>query len=169
MAKIQFDSSLVRNAKKGDKQAIAKMFSSFVGDGEQIHEVEYFGKYGVFFLTHSFICVTDKKIYALQYGPFGQIVLSDAFIEELNSGMIYQPSVFNLYMVSICLCITIVGILLLNSWVRLFYSLNKSGLVWCVREGINVYAFANRSNINKVNAVWRKVSLLREQQKIRLR
>ena len=89
----------------------------------------------------------------------------DAFIEEVNSGVIYQPSVFALYFVGIILCISIVGILLLNAWVRCYYKVNKSGMVWCVREGVNIYAFANRSKINLVNEIWRSASYIRGKRK----
>lgn len=169
MANIQFESSVLQQARQGNKNAIRKMFSSFIGDGEQIIDVEYFGSYGVFFTTKSYVCLTDKKIYTMQYGPFGKIILSDAFLEEVNSGVIYQPSVFQLYFVGILLCVSLFGIILLNAWIRLFYQINKSGLVWSIREGFSVYAFANRSSLSKVNAIWRKVSVLREQRKLMLK
>ena len=79
--------------------------------------------------------------------------------------MIYQPSVFSLYFVGILLCLTIVGILLLNSWVHLYYRLNKSGILWNVREGVSIYAFANRSKINLVNEVWRQAAFVRNKRK----
>lgn len=165
MSKISINKNIVAKSKAGDHIAIKDMFSSFLGEDETILAEEYLGKYGVFFPTHSYVCITDKKVCALQYGPFGKIVYSDAFIEEVNSGVIYQPSVFPLYFIGTILCLTIVGILLLNGWVKLYYTLNKSGLVWCVREGVNIYAFANRSKINLVNAIWRKASYIRGQRK----
>lgn len=165
MAKIKIDSSIVKRATLGDKDAIKAMFQSFMAEDETIISVEYFGNYGVFFTTKSFVCITDKKIASMEYGPFGKIIYSDAFIEEINSGVIFQPSVFLLYFIGVLLCMTIVGVLLLNFWVKLYYRLNKSGLVWCVGEGINIYAFANRSKINLVNEVWRRASYLRGKRK----
>lgn len=165
MAKIEIKRNVVAKAKAGDYAAMQEMFAPFLGEDETILSVEYLGKYGVIFGSHSFVCLSDKKIAALQYGPFGQIVYSDAFIEEVNSGVIYQPSVFLLYFVGILLCISIFGILFLNVWVKLYYTLHKSGMVWCVREGVNIYAFANRSKINLVNNIWRKVALIRGQRK----
>ena len=141
------------------------MFQSFMGDDETIISVEYLGKYGVFFKTKSFVCITDKKVASLEYGPFGKIMYSDAFIEEINSGIIFQPSVLSLYIIGIILCCTVVGILLLNTWIKFYYKINKSGMVWCVREGVNIYAFANRSKIYLVNDLWRKASYLRGQRK----
>jgi hypothetical protein len=165
MAKIEIAKSLVKQATTGNKDAVKAMFQTFMAEDETIISVEYLGKYGVFFPTHSFVCITDTKVAALEYGPFGKIVYSDAFIEEVNSGVIYQPSVFALYFVGILLCMTIIGILLLNAWVRLYYAINKSGMVWCVREGVNIYAFANRSKINLVNGLWRSASYLRGKRK----
>ncbi len=165
MAKIHINSSIVKRATTGEKEAIKAMFQSFMAEDETIISVEYFGNFGVFFTTKSFVCITDKKIASMEYGPFGKIIYSDAFIEEVNSGVIYQPSVFLLYFIGVLLCISIVGILLLNPWVKLYYRLNKSGLVWCVREGVNIYAFANRSKINLVNEIWRTASYLRGKRK----
>ncbi|MDD2205185.1 MAG: hypothetical protein PHE45_08885 [Bacteroidales bacterium] len=165
MAKIKFSNSILTRAITGEKSAISTMFQSFMGDDETIISVEYLGKYGVFFKTKSFVCITDKKVASLEYGPFGKIMYSDAFIEEINSGIIFQPSVLSLYIIGIILCCTVVGILLLNTWIKFYYKINKSGMVWCVREGVNIYAFANRSKIYLVNDLWRKASYLRGQRK----
>lgn len=165
MAKIQIDGSIVKQATLGNKEAIKAMFQTFMAEDETIISVEYLGSYGVFFTTKSFVCITDKKVASMEYGPFGKIVYSDAFIEEVNSGVIYQPSVFTLYFIGIILCISIFGILLLNAWVRFYYKVNKSGMVWCVGEGINIYAFANRSKINLVNEIWRSASYIRGKRK----
>lgn len=167
MAKITIDKSVVKQATNGSKEAIKTMFQSFMSVDETIVSVEYLGSLGLFFTTKSFVCITDKKVATMQYGPFGKIVYSDAFIEEVNSGVIFQPSVFPLYFVGILLCVATfgVGILLLNTWVRLYYQLNKSGMVWCVKAGVNIYAFANRSKINLVNEIWRSASFLRGKRK----
>ena len=147
------------------RKAIKTMFQSFISEDESILDVQYLGSYGFLFKTRSFVCVSDRKIASMEYGPFGKIIYTDAFIEDVNSGVIYQPSIFPLYFVGLLLCLTIVGILLLNGWIRLYYQLHKSGLVWIVREGVNVYAFANRSKINLVNDFWRKASYLRTKRK----
>lgn len=165
MAKIEIEKSIVKRAMAGDKEAMKIMFQTFLAEDETIVAVEYLGSYGLFFSTKSFVCVTDKKIAAMEYGPFGKIVYSDAFVEEVNSGVIYQPSIFQLYLVGFILCISILGILLLDAWIRMYYKFNKSGMVWCVREGVNIYAFSNRSKINVVNNIWRKVSCIRNNRK----
>lgn len=165
MAKIEIEGSVVKQAMLGKSTAINAMFQPFLSEDETIISAEYLGSYGAFFTTKSFVCVSDKKVASIQYGPFGKIVYSDAFLEEVNSGIIYQPSVFVLYLVGFLLCCTLIGILFLNAWVRFYYIFNKSGLVWIVREGVNIYAFANRSKMNRVNAIWRKASFLRGQRK----
>lgn len=161
MAKIEIDSSYIDLAKSGNKYAMKAMFQTFIAEDENIISVEYLGSYGIIFSTQSFVCVTDSKVAVMEYGPFGKLIYSDAFIEEINSGVIYQPSVFLLYFVGIILVCTIWGILFLNLWIRLYYKKNKSGMFWSVKEGVNIYAFANRSKISRVNEVWRIVSYLR--------
>ena len=158
---IQFQPGLLKRAKSGDVEAIKDMFSSFLGEDETIISADYFGKYGIIFPTHSFACVTDKKVATLQTRAFGRLVYVEAFIEKVNSGVIYQPSLFLLYFVGFLLCISLFGILCLNAWVKMFYSLNKSGLVWAIALGVNVYVFANRSKMNKVNEMWRKSTSVR--------
>ena len=165
MAKISIQSTVLKKAVHGDKVAIKTMFQNFVSEDETIMDVQYLGSYGFLFKTKSFVCISDRKIASIEYGPFGKIIYVDAFIEDVNSGIIYQPSIFLLYLVGILLCITIWGILLLNVWIRFYYQFNKSGIVWVVREGVNVYAFANRSKIDLVNEFWRKASYLRTKRK----
>lgn len=169
MAKIEIDKNIVARAITGDHIAIKEMFSTFIGEDDTIVSVEYVGKYRVFFPTRFFVCLSEKKLAVLEYGPFGKIFYSDAFIEEVNSGIIYQPSLIWLYIIGTILCLSIVGILLLNLWVRIFYARNKSGMMWCVREGVNLYCFANRSKIHLVNELWRKASYIRGQRKAYLK
>lgn len=160
MAKIKIEPTLLKKAVLGDKTAIKTMFQNFISEDETIIDVQYLGSYGFLFKTKSFVCISDKKIASLQYGPYGKIIYTDAFIEDINSGIIYQPSLFNLYFIGLLLCVSIIGILLLNGWIRLYYMINKSGVVWSVREGVSVYAFANRSKIDLVNDFWRRASFL---------
>lgn len=165
MGKIKIESSIIEQAKSGNKEALKKMFQTFLAEDENIISAEYLGCYGIFFTTKSFVCITDKKVASLEYGPFSKIIYSDALIEDVNSGVIYQPSIFMLYFVGIILCISLFGIILLNSWIRFYYKVNKSGMLWYVREGISIYAFANRSKINLVNEIWRKASYIRNKRK----
>lgn len=162
MSKVKFESSVLQQAVNGNKEAITKMFQSFLGKEEQILDVRYFGSHGILFnKTRSFVCLTDKRIATIQYGSFNRICYQDAFIEGVNSGIIYQPSVFGLYLISILLACTIFGIILIPSWIQLFYTFNKSGMVWSIREGFSIYAFANISKINEVNSFWHHVAEVR--------
>lgn len=162
MGKVKFKSSVIKLAVSGDKEAIMAMFKTFIGTEEQILDVRYFGSHGIWLnKTRSFVCLTDKRIATIQHGSFNRVCYQDAFIEGVNSGIIYQPSVFGLYFISILLACTIIGIILIPSWIQLYYILNKSGMVWSIREGFSIYAFANRSKINEVNLFWRHVAEVR--------
>lgn len=164
MSKIKFESTLISRAVQGEKEAISTMFHAFIGNEEHLLEVRYFGSYG-FLLnkTRSFVCLTDKRIAVIQLGKLGKVVYQDAFVEDINSGIVYQPSLFGLYFVSVLFACTLFGILFIPIWVQLFYTINKSGMVWSIREGISIYAFANHSKINEVNAFWRHVANIRTQ------
>ena len=161
MSKITIQSSTLKRAEQGDKEAVKSMFESFISENETIIDSQYFGKYGLIFPERSFVCVTDKRLAVLSYKSNGQIIYQDGFIEEINSGVVYQPSIIPLYVIGVLLCLTIISILLLNAWINLYYKIKKSGMVWSVREGVNIYAFANRSNINKVAEFWRQTSYMR--------
>ena len=124
--------------------------------------MRYFGSHGLLMnKTRSFVCLTDKRIATIEHGSFNRVCYQDAFIEGVNSGIIYQPSVFALYFIGILLACTIIGIILIPSWVQLYYTFNKSGMVWSIREGFSIYAFANISKINEVNSFWRHVAEVR--------
>jgi hypothetical protein len=162
MAKIEIEKSLLKKAKEGNQVALMELFSQFVATDEKIVNVYYFGRYGLLWGDHSFACVTDKKVISLKTGSFNMILYQDAFLEDINSGVIYQPSLFMLYLVGFILCLTIIGFFLLSIWVKVFYTFNKSGLLWNVKNGISVYIFSNRHKINQVTEMWRIVSALRE-------
>ena len=162
MSKVKFESSVLQQAVNGDKEAITKMFQAFLGTEEQILDVRYFGSHGLLMnKTRSFVCLTDKRIATIEHGSFNRVCYQDAFIEGVNSGIIYQPSVFALYFIGILLACTIIGIILIPSWVQLYYTFNKSGMVWSIREGFSIYAFANISKINELNSFWRHVAEVR--------
>ena len=69
------------------------MFYAFIGPEEQILEARYLGSYG-FLLnkTRSVVCLTDKRVAVIQLGSLGRVMYQDVFIEDVNSGIIYQPS-----------------------------------------------------------------------------
>ena len=75
MAKIKFESSILEKAIRGDKNAISTMFQSFIGNDEQILDARYFGCHGILFSkTRSFVCLTDKRLSRIEYGPMRKIL-----------------------------------------------------------------------------------------------
>lgn len=65
------------------------------------------------------------------------------------------------YIISFLLACTIVGILLIPFFVRLYYSFRKSGLVWSIREGIPVNVFASRNKISTISDYWSYVTVIK--------
>ena len=66
MPKIEIEKSIVSRAVQGDKEAMKAMFMPFLQEDDAIVSVEYLGKYGIFFTTKSFVCVTDKKVASIR-------------------------------------------------------------------------------------------------------
>jgi hypothetical protein len=202
ISKIQIEQNILELAKQNDFKALEIMFQQFIGSTEKIQFMEYLGQQGfILNLSHSFVCVTEKRIISLNVGSFGKILYQDAFIEDLNSSIIYQPSILGLYVTSIFLIIATlvtalyIGLPLTRSlfWpfseftsylitigvmictlafiffimlpfvVRVYYKINKCGMVFSIKEGISVYIFANRSRLNRANVMWRICAQLREE------
>lgn len=174
--------SLLHRAKRGDKEAISLMFRQFTSADEQIVAVEYLGTRGVFGIgTHSFGCVTDKRVADIELGLFGRLNYQDAYLEHVNSSAFYQPSLAGLYgwifavlaggilaafwtgfgVVSTIL-IALVALLLILFVARVYYHFVKSGVLFWVREGIPVYLFANRKRLPQAAAVWRLCTQARD-------
>lgn len=163
---LQIEEGILVQAKMNKQEALHSMFQQFIGVEEKIQFSEYMGEHGiVLFITHSFICVTDKRIISLKVSAFGEIVYQDAFIESFNSGLIYQPSLLILYIVSILLIIFTfgIGILLLPLIVKWYYKIYKCGFFFIIKEGLGVYVFVNRNRMARANFVWRLVGKLREE------
>jgi len=98
---VRINSSLLRQAKENDAQAIATMFKQFAPDDESIFFAEYLGVEGLWGLgTHSFACLTNKRIAAIRVGLMGEVVYQDGYLEFLNSGIVYQPSKLMLYLMA---------------------------------------------------------------------
>ena len=71
MAKISIQSTVLKKAVLGDKTAIKTMFHNFVSEDETIMDVQYLGSYGFLFKTKSFVCISDRRIASMEYGPYG--------------------------------------------------------------------------------------------------
>ncbi|MCW3110055.1 MAG: hypothetical protein JWQ09_4561 [Segetibacter sp.] len=163
--KLYIEHGIFAAAKLNDPEALALMFQQFIGPDEQIQFCEYMGQYGiVIMVTHSFICITEKRVISLQIGSFGEIIYQDAFIEYLNSGLIYQPSILGLYIISIIAVVSTlgIGILLIPFIVKAYYKLYKCGLVYIIKEGLQVYVFVNRNRMSRANTLWRLTAEVRE-------
>lgn len=180
--------SLLNRAKKNDGEAITKMFRQFVMPEEKIFFAEFLGTEGIWGIgTHSFACLTDRRVATLRVGAFGEVIYQDGLLEYINSTVVFQPSKLGLYIMwflifvgyaYICLsCYLAVGItalafalgfgglfvvLLLIVSARIFYRLRKCGAVWWIREGVSVYAFSNRKRLVRINALSRKAIHLRD-------
>lgn len=175
--------SLLDRAKQGDVEAIGLIFRQFVNPDERILAAEYLGTRGLFGLgTHSFGCVTDRRVADIEIGLFGRLVYQDAYLEHVNSSAFFQPSLLLLYVsvfgigavgllaafgsgmgplvAVLILALTLLSILLAA---RVYYHFVKSGVLFWVREGIPVYLFANRKRIAQATRVWRICAQARDQ------
>jgi hypothetical protein len=188
---IRIESSVLRMAKQGDVQATALMFKQFVPEDESVYFAEYLGVEGFWGIgTHSFGCLTDRRVASIRVGAFGEVVYQDGYIDYVNSGVVYQPSKLMLYLaIIICTLVALgsaAGIVLgiiqgraeiiatcviwflgsliaLPVSVKIFYRLKKCGVVFWIREGICVYLFTNRGRLVKANRLYRNLTQLREQ------
>jgi len=199
-AAIRVDRSLLDRAKGNDLDAIGTMFRQFMSPDEEIYFAEYCGLLGFWiFGTHSFACLSNRRLASLQVGAFGRVLYNDGFLEHHNSGVVAQPSLLKLYVwaffaavfgllvlaISVLLSVGVfqavgsvlgvlagvlvvalgLGIALLTVLlvVRLYYSLNKCGLVWWIREGVSVYVFTNRGKMNRANHLYRLSCQVRDE------
>jgi hypothetical protein len=161
---VQIQSSILSRAKRHDAEAIATMFGQFLPQDERIYSVEYLGVQGLWLGTHSFACVTNRRVAALRVKVFGAVQYQDGTLEHVNSGVVHQPSLLLLYLwvVGVSILTLGIGLLLLPLTVRLFYRIKKSGLILAVREGIGVYIFCDRKLVMKATELYRTIAALRE-------
>jgi len=95
---IRLDKSLLQRAKANDLNAITTMFRQFMSPDEEIYFAEYCGQIGFWvFGTHSFACLSGRRLASLQVGAFGRVLYNDGFLEHANSGAVLQPSLLKLY------------------------------------------------------------------------
>jgi len=169
---IKFDKSLLSRAKANDFDAVSLMFRQFIEENETIEFAEYLGLRGLWGIgNHSFACITNKRIASIQTGSFGEVLYQDGWLEELNSNVIYQPSIFLLYLLAVLVAIPTLGLglILFPIIVKAFYGFKKCGFVTSVREGVPVYIFSDRKRISRVNHLLRTLSCCREKRKALLR
>lgn len=98
-APIRVDKSLLQRAKGNELEAITTMFRQFLSPDEEIYFAEYCGQAGFWvFGTHSFACLSGRRLASLQVGSFGRLLYNDGFLEHANSGVVHQPSLLKLYL-----------------------------------------------------------------------
>ena len=165
---IKIEPSLMERAKNNEFEAIQKMFQQFLPENEAVLAAEYLGIKGLWgFGTSSFACVTHRRVASIQTGLFGEVVFQDGCMEYINSGIIYQPSKFGLYVLYLGLAFFALftfgfGLLLAPFSVKAYYNLNKCGVVFVIREGVSVYAFTDRDRLIIANRLYRMVMQARE-------
>lgn len=184
----QVPKSLLAKGKANDPEAITTMFRQFLMPEEKVFFAEYLGAEGVWgFGTHSFACLTDRRVASLRVGRFGEVIYQDGLLEYINSTVVYQPSKLLLYFLwfiiwgvytyavvagtvgggalGFALALVLGGLvtfLLMVITARMFYRVRKCGAVWWVREGVSVYVFSNRKRLLRVNALSRMAIHLRD-------
>jgi hypothetical protein len=183
-SRSRLDDSLVARAKANDDQALATMFSQFLPEGEQIIDCQYLGVLGLWGIgTHSFAAVTSRRVATLQISLLGGVHYQEGALEYVNSAAAHQPSMVSLYLgfarfgfiallVAISAGVAIhwaVGFLVfvlavvgLPLYVRFYHRKHKSGLVFWIREGVQVYAFIDRKRMLVANRLYRECMNLRE-------
>lgn len=165
---IKIEESLLQRAKNNDFAAIEKMFRQFLPEDEKVLAAEYLGVKGIWgFGTLSFACVTNRRVAAIKSGLFGEVWFQDGCMEYINSGIIYQPSKFWLYALYIISFIVVVitfgfGLVLLPWVVNKYHDWSKCGVVFAIREGVNVYLFTDRGRLRVANRLYRMVMQARE-------
>ncbi|PLZ96259.1 hypothetical protein CEN50_19275, partial [Fischerella thermalis CCMEE 5268] len=119
---IKLGASILQRASQDDFDAIATMFKQFIPQDEQIHIARYLGSLGLFGIgTRNFACVTDTRVAYITTDNFGEVTYQDGYLEHINSGAIYQPSIFYLYL--------LIGFYLFSSYASVFKFLNDASLL----------------------------------------
>ncbi|MEM9925910.1 MAG: hypothetical protein AAF915_19525 [Cyanobacteria bacterium P01_D01_bin.50] len=141
--------------------------------------------------THSFACVTNRRIADISVGRFSEVIYQDGYLEFINSSVLYQPSKLALYLFIItwlflsfiisfvvgtltlsqlnyivgfiaAMLFLIIFILLIPYVIKLYYANVKCGILFWVREGVPIYIFSNRRFIKRANMLCRDIALYRE-------
>lgn len=168
MGKVSIAPSLLERAKADDKDAILTMFKQFMPADEEVHFARYLGIEGFWILgTHSFGCLTNRRIATIRTGSFGEVVYQDGYLEYINSAAVYQPSKLLLYVaIAVLLLAAIptfgISLLLLPLVPKAYYRSKKCGVVFVVREGLSIYLFTNRNRLVLANRLQRACTDLRD-------
>ncbi len=189
---LKIQSSILSRAINNDSEALFTMFKQFIPENEKIYYTQYMGRKGLWFIgTHSFACLTDRRVADISIGAFGEVLYQDGYLEFVNSSVIYQPSKLCLYLLFgfwlILILVVTTSVHTSLSWnfgtgvsaffsliifslfvlltpfiVKAYYALVKCGIVFWVREGVPLYIFSNRRYLKRANWLCRGVTSCRE-------
>lgn len=189
---IRIKSSILNRAVTNDSEALFTMFKQFIPEDEKVYYTQYLGRKGLWFIgTHSFACLTNRRIADISVGAFGEVIYQDGYLEFVNSGVIYQPSKLGLYLLFgfwlilsfiitsttygalywnfgsgvsffVSLIVFTLFLLLTPFLIKIYYGLVKCGIVFWVREGVPLYIFSNRRYLKRANWLCRGVTACRE-------
>lgn len=154
--KLSPPASIVQQATGGNRQAMEAMFRTFLPMEEPIVAVEYLGVMGFFgFGRKSFGVTTASRVGKIELGLFGEVIYQEAMIRDVNSVHIHQPSRLYLYFIIAILVILAIptyglSLILIFFAPQLYYRFAKSGVVLGVKEGLFLYAFADRARLPRV-------------------
>lgn len=162
------DTAVISRARSGDDGAVRTIFESFLPVDEPILLARYLGRSGWLWAGKtSFGCVTPTRVATVQAGAFGEVLYQDALISDIGGLILYQPSRLMLYVLAVLLlllAIPTLGVSLLDFLFlrQIYYRLVKSGIMFKVRfEGVNIYMFADRKNLDVVRGILELVSPMR--------
>jgi hypothetical protein len=146
--------SLVQRARQRDTAAITTMFRQFLPTEERLAVVEYLGSIGLLFKTHSFACVTDRRVASLLVRRGGNIEYVDGVIDAVNSAQLYQPPRFSLTRL-------LLGYLTLGLLGPRGRAGKTVGLA-LLGDGFKVGIVSHRKLVTRANAIYRSMIEVRE-------
>lgn len=166
------EGTLVARARAGEREAIETMFRQFIPATDAIVASAFLGTQGFGGIgTHSFGCVTQRRVGSLRVSTFGEVVFQESLAANVNGGRIHQPSRIWLYLLvafwvlwpfwfavgagPISLVVLPVTLLSLPFVVRAYYGRVKSGVLLVVRESPPTHLFCDRGKLPAASALYR--------------
>jgi hypothetical protein len=148
------------------------MFRQFIPPTDAIVASAFLGTQGFGGIgTHSFGCVTQRRVGSLRVSTFGEVVFQESLAANVNGGRIHQPSRVWLYLLvavwvlwpfwyavgagPIALVVLPVTLLSLPFVVRAYYGRVKSGVLLVVRESPPTHLFCDRGKLPAASALYR--------------
>ena len=163
--------TLLQRARAGDQEALETMFRQFLPQTDAILMAAFLGTQGLWGIgTHSFACVTQRRVVSLRVSTFGRVVFQESLSANVNGGRVHQPSQVWLYLLSGAWVLwpvfaaasgpaALVGLLFtipsLPLVIRFYHGRVKSGALLHVRESPPNYLFCDRGKLSVANALYR--------------